>query len=369
MTKLQRMITLTWLKFFLGSVIAFVLLMSIANLISGLLRTNVTAYEVLINHLIELPGNASKIFPVSCLTGTLFCINKLQSRNELVAIFAAGFSRMKFVLTIIILSLFAAVVQIYLAGYIYPFAKSKKNILIEQSETKFRNLKTKALTSSTIGTGKIWFKGSNYFFSFTHYDKFSKSLLDLGIYAYDRNYLLAGKTFTTKAIFETATNQWKSDSSLQILGLNNHEHPRLIVSGPSTIALAETSDDFLKLESDINSLNLHSLYYYLKNIGRSGINIDEYLVQFYDKINAAISCILLSVFAAVSIFRPNRRQSSFGKTIAFVFVFTLIFWLLISYFQELGNSSRLAPIYACFSVSFAFVIYLTCIYIKNRKLT
>ncbi|MBI2521395.1 MAG: LptF/LptG family permease [Bdellovibrio sp.] len=363
------MITLEWIKFFIGSVIAFVLLMSVANLISGLLRTNVTAYEVLINHLIELPGNASKIFPISCLTGTLFCINKLQSRNELVAIFASGFSRMKFVFTIIILSLLASAVQIYLAGYVYPFAKSKKNVFIEQSESKFRNLKTKAITSSTIGTGKIWFKGSNYFFSFTHYDKSSKGLIDLGIYAYDKNFLLTDKTFTSKAIFETATGKWTSENSSLISGLNNHEHPRMTISGPGNVALAETPDDFIRLESDINSLNLHGLYHHLKNIRRSGINIDEYLVQFYDKINAAISCVLLSIFAAISIFRPNRRQSSFGRTIAFVFVFTLVFWLLISYFQELGNSSRLPPVYACFSVSFGFLIYLSFIYIKNRKLT
>ncbi|OFZ14193.1 MAG: hypothetical protein A2X86_04900 [Bdellovibrionales bacterium GWA2_49_15] len=369
MTKLQRMITVEWIKFFIGSVIAFVLLLSVGNLISGLLRSNVTAYEVLINHMIELPGNASKIFPVSCLTGTLFCINKLQSRNELVAIFASGFSRMKFVVTIIILSFFAALIQIYLAGYVYPFAQSKKNILIEKSGTKFRNLEKKAITSSTIGTGKIWFKGSNYFFSFTHYDKSSKSLIDLGIYAYDKNFLLTEKSFTGKAVFEPTTSKWKSNSSSLISGLSNHEHPRTIELGPSNIPLAETSDDFIKLESDINALNLHTLYQYLKNIGRSGINIDEYLVQFYEKINAAISCILLSVFAAVSIFRPNRRQSSFGKTIAFVFVFTLLFWLLISYFQELGNSSRLPPLYACFTVSFIFVVYLAVIYIKNRKLT
>jgi len=369
MSKLQRFIISEWMRFFIGSVIIFILLISIANIISGLLRTNVTAVEVLLNHLIELPGNSTKIFPVSCLTATIFSINKLQSRNELVAIFASGFSRLKFVATIIFTSLLMAILQIYLSGFVHPWAKSKKNQYIAESEKKFRNLKSKAIASNTIGSGKIWFKGENYFFSFTHFDKNSFSLIDFSKYEYDENFLLKSKVFVPKLVFNPKTKKWNTTKISSFEKLNSNEFPQNLEGEGKVMNLEELPEDFSKLNEDINGLNLFKLYYHLRKISESGINIDEYLVQLFDKINSAISCVLLAVFASIAIFKPNRRQSSFGKTLSFVFVFTLLFWLLNSYFQELGNSSKVNPIVACFFISFSFIVYLTIVFFKNRKLT
>jgi len=211
------------------------LLLTVANLISGFLRGNVTPIEVILNYIIEIPGFMLKIFPVSCLTASLFSINKLKNRNELTAIFASGFSSKKYFITLIQASTAVAVLQLFMGGFIQPKTRSYRDNLIENSDNKFRNLKAKGLRTSTIGTGKIWFKSNDYFFSFSSFDKKKSELNNVTLYYFDNSYKLIKKLVSPKLIHRKGTS-WIGKNVKSYEGTNTND------SFPVTKEISELSN-------------------------------------------------------------------------------------------------------------------------------
>ncbi|CAN0327204.1 unnamed protein product, partial [Chrysoparadoxa australica] len=132
--------------------------------------------------------------------------------------------------------------------------------------------------------------------------------------------------------------------------------------------ISEQPGDFKEIESDITTLNTPDLYRYIKTLQDGGINVNEYLVMFYEKFSPSVVCIIFSLIAAIGGFTPNRRGSSFGKNIFFVFVFVILYWLINSYFLELGKSSKIDPFLATFGVPFIFALFLAQQFFRHRKL-
>jgi lipopolysaccharide export system permease protein len=368
MLVLKKYIIKEWYRSFMGATLVLFLLITVANLISGFLRSNVTPVDVIFNHLIELPGYFNMIFPIACLVASLFSINKLKNRNELTAIFASGFSRRDFMITLIQASTFVALIQFATSAYISPFAKSNRHKLIEDSGIKFRNLKSQGLRSSTIGSGKIWYKGDDYFFSFLSYDKDSKTLSKVAFYRVDSTHKIK-KWITAEKLMYQSDNNWLGSDVMTYDFLNNKTFPTYSKSKDVILNLKETPKDFKQIEADITTLNIRKLFLYIKQLNNAGININKYLVLFLDKFSSSLICIILALIAAVTAFDPNRRNSSFGKNVVFIFIFTIIYWFIYSYFIQLGQNSIINPYLACFAVPILFGLFLVFFFAKNRKLS
>lgn len=366
MNILKRLIFKEWFKVFGASSMLLFLLLTVANLISGFLRGNVSASDILMNHLLEIPGSFNRILPISCLIASLFSINKLKSRNELTAIFASGFSRQNFIVIIFQAGLAVAILQFFMTGYLDPFAKQNKNKLIKDSEAKFKNLKSRGLKASTIGSGRLWYKSDDYYFSFAKYDKSQNTLHDVNLYYIDAEYRLTKKLHADLLYFKD--NQWvaRAGNSLEKLNLSGFPLGRDIALKP--VDINERPKDFLQIEADITTLNVVGLYNYIFQLSKSGININEYLVMLYDKFSNSLICIIFSLVASIAIFNPNRRSSSFGKSVVFVFIFTLLYWLIHSYFIELGINSKIPPLLSTFTVPSLFSLFLIGYFLRNRTL-
>lgn len=368
MTGLRYLILKEWLRFFFGSVFVLFLILTIANLISGFLRGNVTATEVLINYLIEVPSSFNKIFPISCLIASIFSVNKLKNRNELVAIFASGFSTRDFLEIIASASLGVAIIQFIMAGYIDPFARKYRGVLLSEGAEKFKNLSSKGLKAATIGSGKIWFKSDNYFFSFNAFDKANNSLKNVDLYLFDNDHKIIEKIKARELAYEEG-GQWVLKDGFFINKLEGTGFPELVPFSSRTFTLSESPDDFRQIESDITTLGVGSLWNYVKRIGRAGLSTSEYMVMLLDKFSSALICLVFGLMAAIGIFNPNRRQNTLGKNLGFIFVFTLLYWLIYTYLIELGSTAKINPWLACFLVPAVFGVFITIVFVQNRRLS
>ncbi len=356
-----------WFKFFFAATIILILILTVANLISGLLRSNIDTIDVIFNHFVELPGQFGKIIPVSCLIASLFSINKLKNRSELTAIFASGYSRRKFLTILVQASLVIAAFQFFSSSFIQPFAKSKKNILIKNSENKFRNLKSKGLRASTIGSGKIWYKSQNYFFSFARFNKINNTLEDIALYFLNDKSKI-DKVYRAKSATFLDGNIWNFNNLKSYENISGGKFPEIKELNSKVMTILETPEDFNQLEADITTLNIIELYTYIRKLNHTGINTNEYQVIFLEKFSTSFICIVFTLIAAAGIFNSNRRASSFGKNVAFVFVFTIAYWLVNSYTLQLGVSTKLPPILATFAVPLIFCIFLGFIFNRNKEL-
>ncbi|MBH47977.1 MAG: hypothetical protein CME71_07370 [Halobacteriovorax sp.] len=364
---LKNLILIEWFKAFIASVFALMLLITVSNLVSGFLRDNVTAAEVFFNFIIEAPSFLARVLPISCLTASLFSINKLKNRNELTAIFASGFTRKQFFSTIALASFFVCLMQLLLTGFIDPWARSKRHVLIPESDSKFRNLEGQGLRASTIGSGRIWYKSGNYFFSFSSFNKDKSELLDVTLYYFGSDYKIS-RRIKGQRLRNLEDGKWLFPTAIIHNNLDNQIFPEKRIESDVEISLDEGVEDFKKIESDITTLPLNGLVDYVSRLRRSGINTDEYSVLLYDKFAAAFVCVVFGLLASVAAYNPGRRSSNMGKNIAFVFTFTVIYWLTTSYATELGKSSKISPLIASFGVPLLFCIFIAHTFYSNRKL-
>ncbi len=364
---IRKLITREWLRFCLSAFVVLLTLLSVGNLVTGFMRGNVSTSEVILSYLIQVPNFMIQIMPVSCLIASLFSINKLKNRNELTAIFASGYSRQSYIVDLLQVSAYVAVIQFILSAYISPYINSKRFDILEDSIEKFRSLQTQGLSSSTIGSGEVWYKSGNYYFSFSHFDAKVNKLFNINIYSYDNDYKLKKITAIPSMTYNDIDKTWLPEKVSEIALLNTPTFPK-IEEYISPIFLNEKLEDFKKIESDITTLSFFKLYDYIKQLKKSGINVGEYLVIFYKHISDSVICIIFALLAAIPIFNPNRRNSSFGKSASFVFTFTLLYWLVQTFFVELGKNLKLLPVLACFTVPFIFSVFIFIVFYKNRKL-
>lgn len=364
---IRRLIVKEWSLFFFSACAILFLLISVANILSGLLRGNVTPSEVFLNHLIDLPNLFIKIFPVASLIASLFSINKLKNRSELSAIFSSGFSRRAFVSTIVVIASFVAILSFFTSGYLQPYLRSKKEFFLDESAGKFRNLSGKGLKASTVGSGRMWFKSDSYYFSFLLFDKSKNILTGVDAYFFNSNYKIATRLSAEIASYKSG-NLWELTNGIGITHLDGEDYPAREVFAKKEVILKETPSDFKQLESDITTLRFTDLYAYVKKLKKFKISTAEYEVMLFDKIASSFACILFALIASVGVFNPNRRSSSFGATIFGIFSFTIFYWLVHSYALELGQNNKLHPFIACFGVQILFGVFLSLYFYHHRRL-
>lgn len=366
MKTIRSLVIKEWTRFFIGAFFLLLLLLTVAELVSGFLRQNVTPFEVIINHFFKVPEKLKLIMPVSCLAASLFSINKLKNRNELTAIFASGYSKKKYFYDILTGGLVVSVCLFFISSFIDPYTRSKSDKFIKNGQAKFKNLGAKGLMASTIGSGRMWFKNEKYFFSFKRFDEKTSTLHDITIYYFFEN-KISKIIKAKKAIFKN--NQWHGKDVDESLFLDKIVYPRLEEFPENSIPIFEAPKDFKKIESDITTLDFIKLYNYIKTLEDGGININEYLVIFYEKFSSSLVCIIFTLIASIGAFKPNRRGNTFGRNILFIFAFVIFYWLINSYFLELGKASKLSPFLSTFGVPICFSLYLAYTFYSNRKLT
>lgn len=367
MSKIRKLILKEWLIFFLGAVFILLMVLSLGHILNGLLKASNEFRTILIDLALEIPNFLIRIFPVSCLIASLFSINKLKNRNELTAIFASGFSRRQFVVTIGSVGALVGITLFFINGYLVPYTKNKQSMMIDTHPSIANKAKTSTVSINALKTGKIWFKGPDYFFSYSSFDAQRNSLMHLTLYLFDQTYKLSEQITAERADFVNNTT-WKLKRVTHVTNLENKTFPSIKIFPERLYQLRETISDFKKINADISTLNIWKLWDYIAVLRNNGINDSEYFVTFLDKFSSGFTCLVLAVLASIALFDPNRRNSSFGKNIVFVLGFTFFYWFIYSYFITLGQTSKLPALLATFGVPLVFVIYLGIYFIYHRKL-
>jgi lipopolysaccharide export system permease protein len=374
---IKRYILTLWTTFFISSFFVLILLVSIGNLVSVLLRDVIPVRDAFIYHIIDLPDYFNVITPISCLVAGLFAVQKLKNHNELLAILASGFSQRQFMSLLFFVSIFVMGFQFLMIGFVDPFLKSKKDDYIQDSRVKFSKLRSQGLSASTAASGRIWFKNNDYFLSFLAYNPQEKALIDPQWIYYHQvpesnessesikvSRLLKGK----KAIYQHG-QIWKILQAQEIYDVHNkHTFHKITPIENRDVLLAEPPQDFLTIEADISILNPFYLLIYIQKLQRAGISTIPYQIIFFMKIVNTLMCLLFTFLGVTGIFTPSQRQAKFERQLAGIFIFALFYWFALSYLNELGKNALIEPILATFSVPIFFSTILMFYLFYHRKL-
>lgn len=360
---LSKIITREWFKALLGSVVVLFLLITVGDILNGFLR-NYELKRIFIEYLLKLPEFMGKMLPISALLASLFAINKLKSKSELMAILSAGYSAKKIYALIFYCSLSIGALQFINLGYLVPMANKVKRSQFEKSRTQ----ESKYLARSKIGQSDlIWYKSGNYFTSFRAFDSKNNSLKDVLIYFISDDDKL-DSIYRAKSAKYVAQKRWKLEDITIIQSLSTNEFPKQTQVRQAFVELNESPQDFNQFESDITTLNYFDLGNFIKKLKETEISSSEYEVMYYEKLSLALICIIFALFPVASIFNPNRRASSFGKSVIFTLIFSIVFWGVHSGTISLGNAAKIPSLVATMGIPLIFAIYISIVFFKNRTL-
>ncbi|MDP7321874.1 MAG: LptF/LptG family permease [Bacteriovoracaceae bacterium] len=363
MSLLSKFISKTWFSSLFGALIVLFLLVSVGDIINGFLQ-NYSGRRIFIEYFLKLPDLAGKMLPISALLASLFSINKLKTHSELMAILASGYSAAKIYRLILGCSVLVAILQLLNLGYVLPYANKIKRQEFEKSKKN----ESKYLARSRIGdSGLIWYKTNNYFTSFKAFDSKNKLLKDVTIYFTTESSKL-NSIYKAKHAKFLSENKWQLDDIQIIQSLETDQFPEPTTAKSLIIQLNESPEDFTQFESDITTLNLFDLNNFISRLQETDINSTEYQVMLNEKISLAIICIIFALFPLSSVFNPNRRAASFGKSVVYTLIFSIFFWGIHTSSIAMGNSSRLPVLIATFGIPLIFGLYIFGIFLKNKKL-
>ncbi len=358
MNIISKILIKEWFRSLFAALLVLVLLIVIGDIVDGLLRTNSGVKDIFFNLVTKMPELLAKIFPISCLLASLFAFNKLKNHSELTAIFAAGFSFNKIYLIILCSSATIALMQFYNVSFLWP--KANESIQIKEHGMN------KKISTTSLDSGKVWFKTTKYFSSFNSFNSNTNQLNGLTLYMYE-NESLTKILSSASAVFVKNTS-WMLKPIAVYDELNEKKFSLRNFKDYLIVDLFVNPDDFTNYESEVTTLGILDLYQYISKLDKTGINTSKFEVLFYEKFSLSIICIIFALFPISTIYNPNRRSSSFGKNVVFTLVFTVTYWLLYSSSLALGNSGKIAASLSTLILPFIFILYIGYIYSTNRKL-
>ena len=360
---LSKIIAKSWFKSLIACLVILFLLITVGDIINGYLRGWETK-RVFFEYSLKLPFLMGKLLPICALLSTLFSVNGLKTHSELIAILAAGFSAKKIYRLILVFSFSIAFLQFINVGYLQPYSNKIKNSDKEQSSSD----DSRYLARSKIGnSGILWHKSKGYFSSFALFDRKSQELKDLSIYYLSEDGLVES-IFKSKTAKYDSNNLWLLKDLEIFQNLSDKNFPVVKKEKELLVSLEEKPSDFVQFESDITTLNIFKLATFINRLKSTGINYTEYEIMLLEKISNCIICVIFSLFPLISIFNPNRRSSSFGKSIVLTLSFTIVFWGVYSASISLGSSGKIPPLLATMGIPFIFSLFIGKTYFKNKKL-
>ena len=361
---LKKLILKEWFKSFFTSFLVLLLLVSVSHLISELLRGSSATSTIFYGFLFQLPSFLNNVIPLCCIFGSLLSINRLINRNELVSIFATGYSRKKYLITVFQASLLVGCIQFYNVGFLIPFSTLEKEILLNPGS---KTLKGEGLRKIFLEKGKFWYKRDDYFLSFSGFNQSSNLLTNVYLLKYGKDYSL-NEVILAENIKYRDDHNWLFSNALIYSDLSSPDFPKITRQESLLMKLHEVPQDFKEIQANISTLNFFELGKYIERFKKSEINTSAFEVLYLDMIGSSIICIIFALLACLPLFYPNRRGNPFGKYLMYVFFFTLIYWFTYSYFMELGKNSRLNVYLSVFLLPGSFLFFLGLFLNKHRKL-
>jgi len=361
---LKKLILSEWLKSFFTSFLVLLLLVSVSHLISEFLRGSLGPSKILMDFFFQLPSLLVKVIPVCCIFGSLLSINRLINKNELVAIFASGYSRKNYLITIFQASFLVAIIQFYNMGFLVPYSNLQKEVHLNPGS---KMLKGEGLRKIFLEKGKFWYKREDYFLSFSGFNQNSDLLRNVYLLKYNKDYSLKEVILADKIQYRD-DHSWLFSDVLIYTELDGQEFPKITHQENLLLRLHELPQDFKEIQANISTLDFFELGKYIDRFKKSEINTNAFEILYLDMVSSSLVCIIFALLACLPMFYPNRRGNPFGKYLIFVFLFTLVYWFAYSYLMELGKNSKINVYLSVFFLPVSFLAFLGIFLNRHRKL-
>ena len=324
--------------------------------------------------LLNFPKIISKILPFIFLISLFYQIIEYEKKNELLIFWINGITKLRFINTIIVYSLFITIFQIFLTAYINPLTQEKARAFILNSNTDFfpslikegkfidviRGLTIFIGEKKSNGNFKNIFLSNNFIYEKLNENNLGKSEIIYakeGILVNDDNkryfQLMDGKIIKNdnKKIQEFTFEKINYD--LTKYASNSTKYPK-IREAPSSFLISCVYARSLNKSEDIEVKKLGTIFYRCNKEGFK-IVLEEFFQRFYKP----LYLLVLGLVSSLLVLR-SKDEINYKKNKIFLFSFSFII-IVISEISLRYSSYNLTSsfFFILFPILIFCLIYLT----------
>ncbi len=345
MKTLDRYIALLFSKNFLLAVMALTVIYVFQALLSEMMDRQYTSQQILIYHLLNVPGILVQMTPPAVMMATVLTLSGLNRTNELTACFSIGVGIGRISAIILSLVFMIACFTLVLQDRVLPPLYKKRTNYF------WREMKKRADFFLDVKQNKIWYRSKNLIYNLKTFDAKTNSILGMSVYTFDDSFNLLQVVDAERANY-TPTG-WKLQNGTVSVFEKDDPFPMTQKFQEKALVIRESPSDFREIEKEVDGLRLKELYGYIQKIKETGIDTKSYEVKFHSRISLSFIPLVMCVLGIPFSIR-NRREGGVARDLGICFGMTFFYWLFYSVGLSLGTNGALPPVIAAWLPSVVF---------------
>ncbi len=347
---------------FIGTLFALLVLFAIDSIIDFINDVEsvddrgFTMTHVFLRLFFEMPQRLYEFMPTALLLGALIGIGQLASKSELIALRAAGISKLRIIWSALKVGIVLVVLSVWVGEMIVPTSQGYVNSLskrqvrtVDENGEKLSDVKKIALRSKY----GVWVRdGNKYINAQEIYPDYR--MRDIWIYELDSQYKLKRASFAKQAVY--VNEVWQ---------LSDIKHSLISPNGVETVAAEEEHWERLVSPNLFDVITVKPEYMgaaklkkYINYLDGNELDSQRYQLAYFNRFAVPLSGIAMLFLALPFVFR-SARTGGLGQRIMLGAVIALSFNILS---KVLGNASvvyNLPPLMGAFLPTLIVIVAAT----------
>jgi LPS export ABC transporter permease LptG/LPS export ABC transporter permease LptF len=330
----------------LGSFLMLLLVFTVFELLGDILRNRVPLLVVGEYLLNVTPYFLYNVTPLSMLLAVLVTLGLMQRSNEITAIKATGISVYRIVVPILVVAAMLAGGLFLFEQFYLPHSNQRQDAL--RNEIKGKPAQT------YLNPDRKWIFGQHsdiYYYQL--FDPDRNEFGNLSVFQFDPGtFQLVHRLYAERANWDERLHRWVCTQGWErdLQGSAIEEYRTFDVATFATIN--EPPTYFKKEVKQSQEMNYEELRRYIHDLQQSGFDVVRLRVQLQKKLAYPLITLVMAVLAIPFALSAGRHGAIAGVAVAVSVA--LVYTVVASLFEAMGNVSQLPPVLAAWSPDLIF---------------
>lgn len=315
----------------LCAIVGLYLIIDFFEKVDNLLEKHVAAGDIFAFFILKIPFILTQGIPMATLLGSLLALGILKRNRELIALETAGIRAAYYVRPILFTAMALSLVH-FLTDETLARAMNQKAQQIWQREVLNQT------ASLSWSHENVWYHGQDVIYQIRLYNKGEETLERASLF-----YLTPQFKLTER--LDAKRIRWKDDRWIAEEGLilrfngSNIEQERF---SERELNLAETPNDFARLETIPEELGWLDLYSYAKKIRAEGYNTKPYEVELHMRLALPLTTFIVALLG-VTIALSQGLHGGIAVGVGIALLLASLYFTLLHLGSALATAGILPP--------------------------
>lgn len=326
---------------------ALFIIITLFQLLDYITRNRID-WTVVINYLVFLlPMIVNYVTPLAALVAVMITFGLLQKTSQVVALKASGQSIYRMAAPALLASIVLSGVVFFNQDYILPFTNRRQNNL------RYLIRKGQEPPQTFYQTTNQWLFGiDSRIFNYAYFDPANNSFARLNVLDLSKDpFEVSRRIYARRASWDNAQQQWVLENGWE----RKFEAERTVAFEAfkeRRISLSERPEYFKKDSRGATSMTLTELRHKIADLQQSGFDVLDLRIALQNKIAFPLACLVMVIVALPFSFSVGKRGALYGVAIGMAI--GLIYWGLLSLFEQMGRYEMLPPLLAAWGPNMLF---------------